>query len=370
MKLAEFIRQNIEEVSIEWEKFASTLLPEKDFTQSALRDGIKGILKEIASNMDCQQTAQEQQDKSEGGDEPSKGDTPAETHALARVSMGLSSAQLISEFRALRASVIRLWHEKHQNVTSQDLYDITRFNEAIDQALTEAEVRYSKKVQEGRELFLGILGHDLRSPLNAISGFSQLLLAGKMYRGNVNFAEQIIISAGRMSHMITDLIELTRVQIGNGIKIDRSPTDLRETCNSVLAEMRAIYQDRELQLEGDTWLEGLWDRPRISQLLGNLVGNAIQHGDPKSPVILRAEGTDDGVKFTVRNQGSRIPDELLPNIFERFIQGKSGSEIKAPSTSLGLGLYIAKEIAVAHGGTITAYSTDEETRFEVNIPAS
>ncbi len=369
MKLAAFIHENTEGISIEWENFASTLLPEADFSKSALRDGITGILKEIASDMDRQQTAQEQQDKSEGSEQSGTGDSPAETHALARVRMGLSSAQLISEFRALRASVIRLWHAKNDIITSEDVYDITRFNEAIDQALTEAEVRYSKKVQEGRELFLGILGHDLRSPLNAISGFSQLMLSGNLKRGNINFAEQIIVSAGRMSHMITDLIELTRVQIGEGISIKRMPTDLAETCKNVLAEMKAIYPDRELNFEGDAWLEGDWDEARISQLLGNLVGNAIQHGDPDHPVKLKAEKTETGIKFLIHNQGTTIPLKILPNIFERFIQGKAGSEITAPSTSLGLGLYIAKEIAIAHGGTISARSTDEEgTYFEVNLP--
>src|SRR3954468_23239853 len=168
MKLAAFIRSNIEKISSEWELFAASLLPEQEFSASVLRDGIFDILKEIAVDMDRTQTIQQQQGKSEG--DPRR--TPhiedaAERHALARVKMGLSSRQLISEFRALRATVIRLWEQSTVEVDKESLYDLTRFNEAVDQALSEAAVRYSEEIDRSRELFLGMLGHDLRNPLAA-----------------------------------------------------------------------------------------------------------------------------------------------------------------------------------------------------------
>ena len=166
MRLAAFIRSNIEQISAEWELFAATLLPEEEFSASVLRDGIVDILNEIAVDMDRAQSAEQQQGKSEGDPRRYQHiEDAAERHALARVKMGLSSRQVISEFRALRATVIRLWQRDAIEIDKGSLYDLTRFNEAIDQALTEAAVRYTEEIDRARELFLGILGHDLRNPL-------------------------------------------------------------------------------------------------------------------------------------------------------------------------------------------------------------
>jgi signal transduction histidine kinase len=169
MRLAAFIRLNVELIAAEWELFARTLLPAEEFSKSVLRNGIADILAEIANDMDSSQSDAQQQEKSEG--EPRRDphtDNSAERHALARVKMGLSARQVISEFRALRATVIRLWHSNTTESDELSVYDITRFNEAVDQALTEAAVRYTSEVEKSRELFLGILGHDLRNPLAAI----------------------------------------------------------------------------------------------------------------------------------------------------------------------------------------------------------
>ena len=177
MRLAEFIRSNIEQISSEWELFAATLLPEEEFTASVLRDGIFDILSEIAADMDRAQSREQQQGKSEGDPRRFQHiEDAAERHALARVKMGLSSRQVISEFRALRATVIRLWQRDFIEIDQVSFYDLTRFNEAIDQALTEAAARYTEEMDHSRELFLGMLGHDLRNPLGAISGFAELQL--------------------------------------------------------------------------------------------------------------------------------------------------------------------------------------------------
>lgn len=371
MKLSNFIRANIEQISLEWEKFAATLLPNEEFSASVLRDGIADILKEIAADMDCNQNARQQQEKSEGEkDSVGEGDNAAETHALARVRMGLSSRQLISEFRALRATVLRLWEENKQAFDKHDIYDITRFNEAIDQALTEAAVRYSEKIEQARELFLGILAHDLRTPLGAISGLADLLLRAKNPDRNVEFACQISISAGRMAHMITDLIELTRVQLGSGISVNPSETDMHRICASVLAEMRALYPDRVFQLDAEEHLIGEWDEPRISQVLSNLLGNAVQHGARDSTITVTAEKVKNNIELTVHNNGPAVPSTLLPILFDRFVQGKAGFRSdEGQAASLGLGLYIAKEIVVAHQGTIEVRSTHNDgTNFIVRLP--
>jgi len=263
-----------------------------------------------------------------------------------------------------------LWDESDHNLCKQDIYDITRFNEAIDQALTEAAVRYLEKIEQSRELFLGILGHDLRTPLGAISGTAQLISWAKFPDRNAEFANQILVCTGRMSHMITDLIELTRVQLGGGISINPIEADMQQICSQVLAEMKAIYPERVFQLDSDGELLGKWDNAKMSQVLSNLLGNAVQHGKSDSAIMLKAKKVKNSVELQVHNKGSAISAKLIPILFDRFIQGKSGLIAdERQSTSLGLGLYIAKEIIVAHGGTINVTSSDTEgTTFTACIP--
>lgn len=376
MKLSDFIRANIEKLSLEWEKFAATLLPEEEFSASVLRDGIAAILKEIARDMDRTQNAQEQQEKSEGEKDNSTNtdtDNAAETHALARVKMGLSSRQLISEFRALRATVLRLWEEtNHESINKRDIYDITRFNEAIDQALTEAAVRYTEKIDQSRELFLGILAHDLRTPLGAISGLAGLMAQAKNVDRTPEFASQISVCAGRMTHMINDLIELTRVQLGTGIAINPSETDMRHLCTNVLTEMRALYPEQSFELNAEENLIGNWDEARLNQVLSNLLGNAVQHGARNATVTVTAKKVKNTIELTVHNHGPAIPKKLLPALFDSFVHGKSGFRAdEGHAANLGLGLYIAKEIIDAHQGSIHVESSDQHgTMFTARLPAA
>src|SRR3954452_2160469 len=371
MRLAAFIRSNVEQISSEWEVFAATLLPEQEFSASVLRDGIFDILKEIAADMDRTQNMEQQQAKSEGDPRRFQHiENAAERHALARVRMGLSARQVISEFRALRATVIRLWQRDFIAIDQATFYDLTRFNESIDQALTEAAARYTEKIDQSRELFLGILGHDLRNPLGAISGYAELQLQSKTPDRHGHFASQILICAGRMSHMITDLIELTRVRLGTGLSINRSHNFLHRICTNVIEEMRSIYPQRSFELRCVEELPGEWDEAKLTQVLSNLLGNAIQHGAIDSPVTLTAERDKSGVVISVHNKGAPIPAETIPKLFDCLFQGASGRRAADDnSTSLGLGLYIAKEIIAAHGGTIEVQSSDDEgTTFVARFP--
>ncbi len=372
MRLAAFIRSNIEKISAEWELFAATLLPQQEFSALVLRDGIVDMLNEITADMDRAQSVEQQQGKSEGAPRRYQHiEDAAERHALARVKMGLSARQVISEFRALRATVIRLWEREGIEIGVASLYDLTRFNEAIDQALTEAAVRYTEEVDRSRELFLGILGHDLRNPLGAISGLAELQLRSKTSDRYSQFASQILICAGRMSHMITDLIELTRVRLGAGILIKPTHTSMHRICANVIEEMKAIHPNRTFQLNCDNELGGEWDEPRMSQVLSNLVGNAVQHGDVKSPVSVTAKRNENGeVELSVHNAGTHIPAKMIPKLFDCLFQGSSDQRASDDnSTSLGLGLYIAKEIISAHGGTINVQSSEGEgTTLAIRLP--
>lgn len=373
MRLSPFIRANIEQIAAEWEKFAATLLPNEEFSASVLRDGIVDMLNEIARDMDRAQSAAQQRGKSEGDPRGTPHiEDAAERHALARAKMGLSSRQLISEFRALRATVIRLWQQGAVEIDKESLYDLTRFNEAVDQALSEAAVRYSKEIDRSRELFLGMLGHDLRNPLAAISGLAELQTRAKTPERCAAFAKQISTSAGRMSHMITDLIELTRVRLGTGIIVSRAPADLCEICRNVIQEMQAIYPDRDFHLNCADALPGEWDAARLSQVVSNLLGNAIQHGAATSVVTLSGKRDGHLVEIAVHNEGTPIPVGAIPKLFDCLFQGRVGEKADDDqSTSLGLGLYIAKEIVVAHAGTISVSSSNEDgTTFTTRLPCA
>jgi signal transduction histidine kinase len=345
------------------------LLPEQEFSASVLRDSIVELLIEIAADMDEDQTADEQQEKSE--DHPDRSNFiqgAVVQHALARIQMGLSARQFISEFRALRATIIRLWQRSTVEIDSASLNDMIRFNEAIDQVLGEGAITYTEKIDRSRETFLSILGHDLRNPLGAISGLAELQLRTKIPERHAHFASQILVSSRRMSHMINDLLELARVRLGSGITIKRAPTCMRRICASVVEEMQAAFPKRAFQLKGDDVVPGELDENRLSQVVSNLVGNAVQHGDSHSTITITAESSGDGVEVSVHNEGTPIPPGKIPKLFDSFCR-LNDREADPDSGSLGLGLYIAKQIITAHGGTIDVRSSGNEgTTFIVRLP--
>ncbi len=369
--MSSFIRSNLEQIAAEWEVFAASLLPHEEFSHSVLRDGIVDILNEIAADLDLAQNAEQQQEKSEGAPRRYQYlENAAERHAVERVKMGLSARQVISEFRALRATVIRLWQRDSVETDKAPLDDFIRFNEAIDQALTEAAMRHTEEIERSRELFLGVLGHDLRNPLGAISGFAELQLRAKSPDRYAHFASQILVCVGRMSHMIADLMELTRVRLGAGILVRPTHTSMRRICTNVIEEMKAIFPKRAFLLNCDNETPGEWDEARMSQVLSNLLGNAIQHGDVMSPVTVTVKDDGDGTEISVHNMGTPIPPKMIPKVFDCLFQGPSDQrQADDNSTSLGLGLYIAKEIVVAHGGTIEVQSSDADgTTFVARLP--
>ena len=168
-----------------------------------------------------------------------------------------------------------------------------------------------------------------------------------------------------MNRMIGDLLDLTRTRLGNSIPVVRVPIDLEPLCTQVIAELEALHPPGGLRLACSGDLHGEWDGDRIAQVLSNLVRNAIQHGKPGEPVDVVADGAEDGVLLTVHNHGTAIPPEGLATIFEPMTRHVGG---EASNQGLGLGLYIASQIAAAHGGSIGVTSTDTGTTFTVRLP--
>src|SRR6185436_8241232 len=180
MKLSEFIKTHTGQIVSEWESFAQTLVPAAEgMSPLALRNHITHILVFIADDIESPQSAPEQIKKSRGEikcDAARDESSAAKTHAALRLAGGFNMDQMVSEYRALRASIIKLWGQEHKEMTSDDLRDMIRFNESIDQALTESISHYTKKLNHSKDLFLAILSHDLRNPLGAIQASAQLTL--------------------------------------------------------------------------------------------------------------------------------------------------------------------------------------------------
>ena len=369
MSLAAFIRANTEAIAAEWERFAATLMPGERLGSSVLRNDVVGMLGDIAANMDEAQSATQQQAKSEG--EPGRShftQGAVVEHVLSRVALGVSPRQFLSEFRALRATVIRLWQRENNDIDAQALDDMIRFNEAIDQMLAEGTVNYTREVDRARELFLGILGHDLRNPLAAINGLAELQLRGKTPERHAQLASQILISARRMSDMISDLLEVARVRLGSGITLHRSPTCMKRICTNVVDEMQAAFPNRSFRLNDKGELPGEWDESRLSQVVSNLVSNAVQHGAAHSTITVTARRREKEVEVLVHNEGTPIPADKIPKLFDSFYR-LNDENADTSSTSLGLGLYISHEIVTAHGGSIKVQSSAASgTTFTVRLP--
>lgn len=218
MRLSEFILQRLEAILVEWESFARSLLQAtRGMSPELLRDHAKQMLETIAADMATEQSPTEQKVKSEGGRERSSPyeDTPSEIHAIDRHESGFTLNELVAEYRALRASVIRLWTREVGETDRLHLDELTRFNEALDEALTEAVQRFTAGVERDRDLLLGALGHDLRNPLSAVLHSAQFLMRSALPTdSHAKAVARIVNSGGRMHEMISDLLDLAQTRLG------------------------------------------------------------------------------------------------------------------------------------------------------------
>ena len=232
---------------------------------------------------------------------------------------------------------------------------------------TNTDVTEHRRIEEARDQFIAILGHDLRNPLNAIRMTTEILAARQTEPFVEKAAVRIASSAERMRIMIADLLDFTRGRLGGGIPVEPKPTDLRAVASVVLDEIAVAHPGTRIHMQVDGDPMGTWDGERLGQIIQNLVTNAIAHGDPSAGVRVVIDGrAPDEVVIAVVNQGHPIPAESIPHLFEPFRQ-LAGA--KAPRSSLGLGLFIVSEIARAHHGTVSVESSAERgTRFAVRLP--
>ncbi|MDM0110548.1 sensor histidine kinase [Variovorax sp. J22R133] len=372
MRLSQFIQANIEEIMEDWEAFARTMIPPAE-TMSVieLRDHAHDILLDIASEMDSNQSEDQREAKGKGLAPQSAKASFSSVHGKLRHSVGFDVSQVSAEYRALRASVLRLWMRNVGTVDASVLEEVIRFNEGIDQALAEALFSYSEEMSKSRDTFLAVLGHDLRSPLGALGSCLQLLghpTNGAQNERAVRVAKHSIAS---INEMITDLLEYTRTRLGRGIKVTPRRGDFSALCEQAVEECAAAYPSRKIEAHVAPELTFTFDAARMRQVLANLLVNAVQHGDPKSPVKLESRFEDGAVVVVVKNYGEPIPGDAMQVIFNPLVQiaSRESEPHERPATSLGLGLFIAREIVHGHDGTISvSSSTDEGTAFVVRLP--
>lgn len=371
MRLAEFILDCKEPIMQEWEDFAGTVLPDAAMDSKALRNHVSYLLDFIARDMESSQNSAQQFDKSKGLGEKEGGkeDSAAEMHALVRYDDGFDIVQIASEFRALRASVIKLWNKK-RNQAEDDCEDVNRFHESVDQVLMEGLKRYNEVEKSTRSLFLGALVHDMRNPLGVISNSIELFkLIDDLDETQVNIMKQIERSNKTVIKLVSDLIDATRARLGENMPVSRAPMNIGEAAKQAAQEAEIAAKRGSVSVETQGKLDGEWDAGRINQVFSNLIGNALQHGDSNGAVKVTARGETEGVVLSVQNTGKPIPPSEIPMIFNPLKRGNGEEQKKSESSSLGLGLFITKEIVEAHGGKIEVTSTVKDgTTFSAWLP--
>lgn len=372
MKLSSFLQANTAQILKEWDKFAQTLEPVAGtMSQHSLRDHAAEILDAIAADIDTPQSTSQELSKSEGRNTV-QWQSAASLHGTLREVSGFSLVQLTAEFRALRASVLRLWLASKPGFDEQSSNDMVRFNESVDQALAESAITFSNENNKTRDTFLAILGHDLRTPISAISFSGELLQKlSSDYSQNASIGKRLERSSKTMRSMVNDLLEYSRTQIGGRIPITKAECNLLDIFEAAHADASLAYPHCKFEHTSEGDFEGEFDCVRIQQVIMNLLTNACQYHHKGT--IIRAHLEDYGGKLvcSVNNHGPLIPKDSLEKIFSPLVQLPHAGDGDRPTTSLGLGLFIARQIVLEHEGKLTVESDEKSgTTFTIELPVN
>lgn len=229
------------------------------------------------------------------------------------------------------------------------------------------ELREKTETLRLNEMLTAVLSHDLRSPLNAVLTSAVLIQRKSSEQPVKDTAARILSSGKRMSRMIEDMLDMARARLAGGIPLKREAADLGALVDRVVAESQAAYPERRIEVQKSGDLNGNWDGERLAQVVSNLLGNALQHGDEGTAVFVNVNGAgSEAVEIAVENSGT-IPVELLPQLFDPF---RGAQRQTGRAEGLGLGLYIVHQIVLAHGGSVDVISGggDNQTKFSVRIP--
>ncbi len=342
-------------------------------SEPALHDHIPGLVDRIIRSLD--QTGRQAGDGEATGREIG-GDVRSRLHAWTRFHQRFSLASAMRELSHLRSTFVELCYAEGAHVRGEEAELLhAAIDEAMSTVAVEMEQAARSELEEEarfRERFIGIVGHDLRSPLGAITFASAVLMQqDECSEAQSRVVRRISRSADRMARMIKDLLDFTRSRQGGGMPLTRAPTDLRAVCRQVVEEAQIANPQRVVRFAAQGDALGAWDADRLAQVASNLIGNALEHGAADGPVQVRLRDTGAGsvVVLEVHNDGPPIPPELLPRLFDPFRRSAGSDE--GAATGLGLGLFIVHQIVTAHGGTIRVTSdVAQGTTFTVELPRS
>jgi signal transduction histidine kinase/CHASE3 domain sensor protein len=236
-----------------------------------------------------------------------------------------------------------------------------------------AELRRSEEQRQHaerfRDVFLRALGHELRNPLSVITAGASSLSRRVTSEGDIRIVHRMMSSAHRMARMVAQLIDLAQARLGGGLAIERQRMDLGEATRHALERIEVVHPDRTIERVVEGELVGNWDPERVGEILSNLIENALAHGRPDGPVRVAVRRRGDEVVLEVHNWGNPIPAGMMPLVFDPFRRAAEKKRMK--SAGLGIGLYLALQVARAHGGTIDVESSAEQgTRFRVVLPVT
>ena len=366
--LADFIERHAGAIVEEAVAFARGMQAGEQLRDEELRDHLPEIVGTIVADLRMPQTQAEEIAKSEGRNDP-RPDAPrsaAAIHAVHRAHSGFSITSLLAEYRAMRAAVLRAWAVSEDNARPAPA-EITRFNEAIDQAIAQSVEHYAKEVERWRHIFLGVLAHDLRGPLTAILINADTLVARAGSPEVARIAERVRSSSENMAGLLEKLLAYNRARMGVGLAIERADVDLARACRDEVDELRASLPGACIVLDAPASLEAHVDARGIREVLSNLVTNAYKYGTRGGDIRIRLAGADDCTELTVTNSGTTIPPELLATMFDPLRRGGVAAR-ELERASLGLGLFIVEQVVRAHGGRVTVDSADGTTQFRVVLP--
>src|SRR5579871_1594971 len=300
-------------------------------------------------------------------------------HAALRVREGYDLRQVVGEYRTLRAVILHLYRQRGDisEESRPKLLPLATMHAAIDLAIADAVDQYALDQGKAREMFIGMLSHDLRDPLNAILFSAQVLLgrASELDAATLQTAGRISAGAKRMEAMIRDLLDFARGRLGVRFPISVAPIDARALIADTVTEIAVAHPERAIECRvahapGDFVVQ--WDGDRVAQAITNLVSNAIAHG--ADPIVVEPNRRDEWISIEVRNRGE-IPAPVRPHLFAPFAQPDHDRRYHAIEDApqrrrghLGLGLYIVREIATAHGGAVRATSEAGHTTFTLTLP--
>jgi signal transduction histidine kinase len=354
--ISTFIRAHADDIVREWIARARREIPEgRSLSRPALIDHLPELISAVADWVD------DDRDAARRGF-----DRLAEGHAVQRLGYGLTLESLIEEYAVMREIILTRLLEVPA-IVDDVREDLVRFNLGMDEAITESVRRYAQRRDEIRERFIGILGHDLRNPLGAITMAAEVMVRDEeLPPRHLAIGARILRGADRMRQMVEELLGFAQGHLGGGIPAEPTPGDMGELARAAVEEVGAAYPERTVRLATSGDLRGAWDHARVHQALSNLIGNAVHHGDGTITVTVDADG-DSFVRTEVHNRGEPIPADAMPTLFDPF--RRHLLRARKYEGGLGLGLYIVDQIAAAHGATIdVASSADDGTRFVLRWP--